>query len=160
MRTVKDFLLGFNIAMSGMLVIAISFVLFTFSVAPPQATALINPVLKECIQRGYKDVYRNYQTYCVFPDGSECLIEEFNNGSCGQNFMTQRYCVTEGNYVWDENACCPGLKYTPPNVPGQATCQKDYQRDMYYKLFFLIGQLIIGSFIFMKIARKEYRIFK
>ncbi len=82
--------------------------------------AAINPVYKECMQRGY-DVNGDY---CVFPDSSQCLIEKFNAGDCGQKWMTDDYCIPEGRYVWDEDRCCEGLvAYLPKDVAGQASCQ-------------------------------------
>ncbi len=84
------------------------------------ATAAINPLYKECSQRGYQ-IDGNY---CVFPDSSKCLLEDFNNGLCGKEWMTDDYCIPEGKYVWDSGRCCEGLvAYLPAGVAGQATCQ-------------------------------------
>lgn len=81
--------------------------------------AAINPVYKDCMQRGYAVDGDS----CVFPDGSKCLLEEFNSGECGQAFFNVDYCVPEGGYVWD-GPCCEGLEpYLPEGVAGQATCQ-------------------------------------
>lgn len=89
-------------------------------------SAAINPVYKECMQRGY-DTSTNTNTgeaHCVFPDGSTCPIEDFNSGTCGQEWMTEDYCVEQGVPVWDEDMCCAGLEpYLPEGMVGQATCQ-------------------------------------
>ncbi|MEO1628694.1 MAG: hypothetical protein AAFV25_26335 [Bacteroidota bacterium] len=81
--------------------------------------AAINPLYKECAQRGYSI----NGDYCIFPDSSQCLLEEFNEQKCGQKWFTENYCVEEGQYVWDEDRCCNGLvAYLPPGVAGQARC--------------------------------------
>ena len=87
---------------------------------PGLSKAAINPLYKECMQRGYNVSGDS----CVFPDGSQCLLEDFNSGTCGQEWMTNDYCIPEGKYVWDEEKCCEGLvAYLPEGVSGQATCQ-------------------------------------
>ena len=95
----------------------ICFILFfTF-----HASATINPFYKECSQRGYQID----GDYCVFPDSTKCLIEDFNKGECGEQWMTDDYCIPEGRYVWDSEKCCEGLvAYLPEGMAGQATCQK------------------------------------
>lgn len=87
--------------------------------------AAVNPVFKECVQRGYETAKVNSTYYCLFPDGSNCTIESFNNGSCGSEFRTDDYCVEEGTMVWDEEMCCPGTEaYMPPGRLGQPACVK------------------------------------
>ena len=87
----------------------------------PNLTATINPVYKECSQRGYQ-IEGNY---CVFPDSTKCLLEEFNSGECGKKWMTDDYCIPEGRYVWDSDRCCEGLvAYLPKGMAGQASCVK------------------------------------
>ena len=97
--------------------------LFCFSIVafiPGISYTAINPVYKECMQRGYEVK----GDYCVFPDSSQCLLTEFNDGQCGQKWMTEDYCIPQGRYVWDEDKCCEGLvAFLPKNVAGQATCQ-------------------------------------
>jgi hypothetical protein len=79
--------------------------------------AAINPIYKECMQRGYNVSGE----YCVFPDSSQCLLEDFNGGKCGQKWMTDDYCIPEGSYVWDADKCCEGLvAYLPKDVAGSA----------------------------------------
>lgn len=83
--------------------------------------AAINPVYKECMQRGYSLSGDS----CVFPDGTACDLEQFNNGECGQEWFTDDYCIPEGEYVWDDDKCCEGLEaYLPEGVDGQASCVK------------------------------------
>ena len=85
----------------------------------PDVDAALSPIWKECLQRGYEED----NDYCVFPDASKCPVNEFNQGECGQKFMTDLKCVEEGRYIWDGN-CCSGLEAKAPDVPGQAVCQK------------------------------------
>lgn len=93
------------------LVIAMLFVL--------QGMAAINPVYKECMQRGYTVSGDS----CIFPDGSACDLESFNKGACGTEWLTDNYCIPEGEYVWDDEKCCEGTEaYLPEDVAGQARC--------------------------------------
>jgi|TARA_Y100000310_G_C20177292_1_gene576422 hypothetical protein len=87
--------------------------------------AAMNPDLKECMQRDYEiKASPNHETICIFPDNSNCTINDFNLGICGEEFMTKDYCVKEGLPVWDKNKCCEGTEaYLPPNVMGQSTCR-------------------------------------
>jgi len=89
-------------------------------------TAAIHPRYKEAMQRGY----RTEGDSVVLPDDTKCLIDDFNNKRCGEKYFNQPYCVPEGNYVWDDNACCEGLKpYLPAGVDGQAVCRAKGQAD-------------------------------
>lgn len=98
----------------------IIFAVFVLLIVPGFVSAAMNPEYKECIQRGYSVMQNN----CVFPDGTECLISEFNEGLCGSEYKTEDYCVKEGVSVWDRDKCCPGLvPYLPSGMIGQATCQ-------------------------------------
>ena len=97
------------------------FLCFLLFLTPLLTNAAINPVYKECSQRGYQ-ISGNY---CIFPDSSQCLLEDFNNGKCGQKWMTDDYCIPEGRHVWDEEKCCEGLvAYLPEGMAGQASCEK------------------------------------
>lgn len=81
---------------------------------------------KECLQRGYDVSYnqKENKTYCIFPDGEKCLLEEYNDGVCGSEYKIENYCIKEGDPVWDKNKCCNGLEpYIPVGVIGQSTCQ-------------------------------------
>lgn len=83
------------------------------------AAAAIDPTYKECMQRGYTLSGDS----CVFPDGSACDLESFNNQECGTEWFTDDYCIPEGDYVWDEEKCCEGTEaYLPEDVAGQARC--------------------------------------
>lgn len=101
----------------------------------------INPIYKECMQRGYNVSGE----YCVFPDSSQCLLEDFNGGKCGQKWMTDDYCIPEGRYVWDNDKCCDGLvAYLPEGMAGQATCQP--KQATFFKRIFIdsyIGILLL-----------------
>ena len=76
--------------------------------------------IKECMQRGY--IFES--KYCIFPDGSKCLNEEFNKEICGQEFMTKDYCIKEGVLVWDEEKCCEGLMSYLDGRFGQPKCEQ------------------------------------
>ncbi len=90
-------------------------------VVPSVAFGAINPIYKECSQRNYTI----WGDHCIFPDGTNCTLDKFNAGTCGAEFLTQNYCVTEGQNVWDNDKCCPGLApYYPIGVSGQKTCEK------------------------------------
>ncbi len=123
--------------------------------SPTSAFAALDSSLKECVQRGYNFAIRDGVQYCVFPDGSECLIDEFNQNQCGDQFKTKTYCVTQGHYVWDNYMCCRNLKYTENNGLAQATCEFDYPKEILAKVGLLVSQLFIGGIIFLKISRES-----
>ncbi len=67
----------------------------------------------------------------IFPDSTICLIDDFNAGSCGQQWMTTDYCIPEGGAVWDEDKCCEGLEaYLPEGMAGQAICVTKFDRKI------------------------------
>jgi hypothetical protein len=96
--------------------IPLLFMLIAFS----EAQAAIDPVYKECLQRGYAIEGDS----CLMPDGSKCFLQDFNRGACGDSFFAQPYCVPQGNYVWDSDKCCKGLTaFLPSGMAGQETCR-------------------------------------
>lgn len=121
-----------------------------------QVQAAIDPKYKECTQRGYQ----LDGNYCVFPDGSRCLLDEFNEGECGEEFMTNDYCVPEGRYVWD-GPCCEGLvAYLPPDVAGQATCVKYDAKHWFQDNIFLLQILGLIIIFVIPISIVVYRTYK
>lgn len=99
-------------------------ILFLVLILTPHVSAAMDPVLKECLQRGYEVTREEGTLYCVFPDSSRCPLEAFNENACGQEFFTQDYCVREGNPVWEDDLCCSGTQaYIPPNHAGQKLCR-------------------------------------
>ncbi len=120
------------------------------------ATAMIDPYYKEAVQRGY----RIEGDSVVLPNDTKCLIADFNNKRCGKEYFDQPYCVAEGNYVWDDNACCEGLKpYLPAGVDGQAYCKAKGQVDFSETLrnpFLWLGILAFTGLVFssLLLARK------
>ena len=120
--------------------------------------ATINPVYKECSQRGYQLDGK----YCVFPDSTKCLLEDFNNGKCGEKWMTDDYCIPEGRYVWDAGRCCEGLvAYLPKGMAGQASCQPK-SKVMAKKTFFdsyggiaLLLFALLGILFFLKRKKQK-----
>jgi hypothetical protein len=94
----------------------LTFVLCLLCALP--VAARIDPQYKECIQRGYKVEGEK----CVFPDGQQCPIVEFNARTCGKEHMTEDYCVQKGAYVWDKGKCCDGL-VAKAGEDDQLTCQ-------------------------------------
>lgn len=106
-----------------------------------------NPDHEECVQRGFDVIgerglfeeclngnYSNYNEcskiynqsgrniFCRFNDGNICLLDSFNDGSCGSEYMSDEYCVEEGVYVWDEGNCCEGLHPYPLANIGHPKC--------------------------------------
>jgi len=67
--------------------------------------AKVDPYYKEVEQRGYK----HFGDSVVFPDGSKCRILDFNEGICGLEWMTDNYCVEEGQVTWKKSKCCDEL---------------------------------------------------
>ncbi len=112
------------------------------------ASAAIDPYYKEALQRGYP-----VQADTVFlPDGSKCLLDDFNNQRCGKEFFDLEYCVPEGSPVWDDDVCCNGLvPYLADGVDGQETCRKKGQVDFSEILrnpFLWLGILIFNAVVF------------
>lgn len=123
------------------------------------ANAEIDPKYKECMQRGYTVD----GDFCVFPDGSKCDIEAFNEGTCGQEFMTTDYCIEEGNYVWDNDKCCKGLApYLPAGIDGQPTCQQKSAVIMkeVTNNYWIWGLVIILTAVYLFMSRKNKRLRK
>lgn len=125
----------------------------------PFCFAAISPDYKECMQRSYEIVGEQ----CIFPDGSECHIADFNDGSCGQEFMIEDYCVAEGKAVWDSDKCCKGSKsYLPPGYLGQPTCQPfskrvlgNLQHNPFYWALIILVLLLIAGIIIYKMIKKH-----
>ena len=136
--------------------ILIGFCAFPIIFPPTSALASLDPSLKECVQRGYNFAVRDNQTYCVFPDKSECLIDSFNHDTCGLDHKIKDYCIKQGGYVWDGQRCCGSLKYTENDHLAQATCEHDYSQELKTKIFLLVSQLLIGGFFFYKIQKKMF----
>ncbi len=91
-----------------------------------EAHAAINPDYANAMERGYSISGDSV----VFPNGSKCLLSEFNNGTCGQKWMTEDYCVPEGAYVWNNDRCCEGLEpYLKKGYDGQKRCVKKQKDD-------------------------------
>lgn len=122
---------------------------------PVLLQAAINPVYKECMQREYSVD----GDYCVFPDSTRCLLEDFNSGKCGKKWMTDDYCIKEGKYVWDAEKCCPGLvAYLPEGVAGQATCVLKSKVDsvnLMSNSLLWMGLLVAGLLALLIFLRKK-----
>lgn len=122
----------------------------------------VDPFYKEVLQRGYELIPGDSVR---FPDGSTCSIKAFNSSECGQEWMTDDYCVEEGENVWDEDRCCDGLEpYLEDGVDGQATCQKKSSMvddiSSFFSsstiLYFFIGVLIpLGLFVILATSIKK-----
>lgn len=123
--------------------------LFIFALLfPVAAGAALDPVLKECMQRGYEAVNEGDLVYCRFPSGRECLIQDFNKGICAPEFKHDSYCVPEGRTVWDADKCCPGSEaYLPPNHTGQTSCVKitTFQKMIDHIRY----SMIVGTILFL-----------
>lgn len=118
--------------------------------------AMISPFYKEVMQRGYEIIPGDS---VKFPDGSSCPIQAFNEGTCGQKWMTEDYCISEGEPVWDENRCCEGLSpYLEDGSAGQATCQQEESSFISSRsiLYFFMGVLIpLSLFVILAIYVKK-----
>lgn len=134
--------------------------------------AAMDPRLKECLQRGYSTTSfaqaNEEVTYCVFPDGESCPLEDFNNGVCGIEYKMEDYCVKEGMLVWDADKCCEGTEsYLPVGWVGQPRCQQvsfgqklsdEYKYRPFLKIAIIILAVLIALaiiWIFMKKKRKK-----
>jgi len=133
-----------------------------FILSLTQLFGAIDPFYKEVLQRGYELIPGDSVR---FPDGSACSINAFNSGECGQEWMTEDYCVPEGSSVWDNDKCCEGLEpYLEEGVDGQETCQKIQEAEdgigSYFSsktvLYFFMGVLIpLGLFVILAISVKK-----
>lgn len=134
-----------------------SFCSVLFAFFPFLSNGAINPVYKECMQRGYTVS----GDHCVFPDSTRCLLEDFNAGDCGQKWLTEDYCIPRGRYVWDADKCCEGLvAYLPDSMAGQATCQPK-GATFFKKIFFdsyvgvILLVLVLGGLLFFFKRKKS-----
>lgn len=125
------------------------FLLFVMLSSISNANAAINPIYKEAMQRGFRITKGDS---VELPDGTRCSLHDFNNKLCGKEYFDQPYCVSEGVYVWDQNACCEGLvPYLPAGVDGQAVCKArgkvDFSEILRNPLLWL-GVLAFNSLVF------------
>lgn len=143
--------------MKNKIIIGLGTIVFLFF--PAVSFAGIDPIQKECLQRGYQVSGE----ICVFPNGTSCLLEKFNDKSCGLEFRKEAYCVPKGGYVWDEKKCCPGLKSFLKKNEKQLTCES--KTELFFKNPFTISVgllLVIGGagtvLYFLKKKRQKSRI--
>lgn len=122
--------------------------------------AAIDSKYKEALQRGYTLDGDSV----VFPDGTKCLLTDFNAGYCGLKWKSTDYCIPEGAYVWDDEKCCEGLEaYLPEGVMGQATCQpKEKITDEETGLsttivYFLLGLAIVFTAFIVFAVYTKYK---
>lgn len=126
----------------------VAFYAFIFS-----AFGAIDSLYHEVIQRGYSIIGDSVE----FPDGSRCLIIDFNTGNCGEQWKTADYCVPKGGMVWEKHRCCAGLDYyLPAGTDTQATCQP-VTASFHHQ--FLVTGLVIAVLLllylfFLRKARK------
>lgn len=79
------------------------------------------PYPGKCDQIGFKQNI----THCFLPDDSACTLDEFEEGSCGQEYQKD-FCVEKGISVWRNQGfeCCGDMEpYLPPEMLGQTSCQ-------------------------------------
>ncbi len=141
----------------------LTILLSTFLLCTITTQATINPIFKECMQRGYEVTTEGDIDYCTFPDGSKCLLEDFNEQRCGQEFFNKEYCIEEGIYVWDTEKCCKGLvAYLPRDMVGQARCEKatklhlnNFKNSKWPFGILLAALLGLAMFLYVRYKRKN-----
>lgn len=138
-------------------------------ILPNSVNAAMDPALKDCLERGYYTESDTDTTYCVFPDASRCPLRDFNDGSCGREYMTEYYCVGENMPVWDKDKCCEGLEpYLKPNHIGQSHCkninilgkisdQLKYNTNMFLRITIFTIVLLLGSLVYFINKKKNNR---
>jgi hypothetical protein len=87
--------------------------------------AMVDPVLIKCMERGYTIEERigTQPAQCVFPDGSSCLISDFNAGRYGDKFMSGSVCIPQGKMTVGNGQCCNGLVSTMnKDIPEAPLC--------------------------------------
>ncbi len=88
--------------------------------------AAIDPKYANATERGYQISGDSV----VFPDGSKCDLDAFNEGTCGQKWMDIDYCVPEGKHVWNLDKCCEGLEpFLGKGKDGQPSCRKIKKKE-------------------------------
>jgi hypothetical protein len=118
--------------------------------------AKVDPYYKEVLQRGFTLAPGDS---VIFPDGTGCKIEDFNNQICGEKWFEQTYCVAEGENVWDSDICCEGLSPQKESITdGQSTCEQEEGAWFTSRsiMYFFIGVLIpLGLFVFLASKAKK-----
>lgn len=94
-----------------------------FSVNMFLTFAALQPSIGYCLHHGYE---RDNAGNCVFSDGEKCDLDEFFNGSCGQDYLMDESdipCRQEGdNLYWHTEKCCEGLSRV--DKLGPSSCEK------------------------------------
>lgn len=117
--------------------------------------AAISDYYKEVLQRGYIIQGDSVQ----LPDGQYCLIEDFNNNRCGQEWKNKDYCIPEGGLVWDPDRCCEGLEaWQDPDRDGHTICKKKKNESIMFKILLFSCPILLVLFFLLK--RKGDRIKK
>ncbi len=126
--------------------------------------AAVSSDFKECVQRGYETRATAQESICIFPDGSNCTIDNFNQGICGEEFMVENYCVEQGVLIWDRDKCCNGLKpHLSSFIFGHPSCQPfsvRFVENLKYNplcWFGIIIFLVLVSYIIYRIKKKRSR---
>ena len=88
----------------------------------PTAFAAIE-YLGKCNEIGFEQ----NQTHCFLPDGSTCTLDEFNEGTCGEEYQKD-FCVERGQGVWPYLGfeCCGDLE---PYFPSERGVGPEYCED-------------------------------
>jgi len=132
-------------------------IIFLFSILLTLFAAM-SPANKECMQRGYNVM----NDYCILPEGKKCLLPEFNEGKCGQEYKIEDYCVKQGDYVWDMDKCCFGLNPSQPQgksgevLLGHPTCQPAryaFILNPYFYLYIVI--VVIVAILLLWLIKKK-----
>ncbi|MFH1822676.1 MAG: hypothetical protein ABH830_03165 [Patescibacteria group bacterium] len=132
----------------------ILFAIIIFLLIPSVVFGQPRPRQEDCKQMNYQ-----YDLdYCYFPDGSKCLLSEFNSGVCGNKFKKD-YCISRGEYIYDPEVqkCCSGLKpYLREDSLWGAfpTCQPSYYsfKDNIFSFILFFAKPINGFYALIILA--------
>lgn len=130
------------------------FLLIALIIVPTIFAAL--PYPGKCHQRGFEQ----NKTHCFLPNGSSCTLENFEAGTCGQEY--QDFCIKEGESAWKNQGyeCCGNMEpYLRPGHVGQTSCQplsvRIEENLKYNPFWWLVGAIILIFIIIMMIRVKK-----
>ena len=106
-------------------VLAMVFLLIGFT------SAAMPPAPNYCEHMGYNYTrganQSQHEGVCHFNENQSCEAAAFLEGECGQNYVKNISCRSEGQTVFTEfESCCGDMEpYLPAGASGQSTCQPE-----------------------------------